>query len=125
MGCVLVISDSLAAPLYNEELAGIVAHELAHLYFMDDMAAAQRTKDERRMKVIELKCDAVAMLSLKLLGSDPTYYIRGMKRMVNLMHNDSFSGVRYIAQSQSELKTHPSIVERAQFSQRFIRLLVR
>jgi len=123
MGCVLILSDSLVALLYDAELAGIVAHELAHSYFMDEMAAAQRTNDERRMKVIELKCDAVAMLSLKLLGSDPTYYIRGVKRIVNLMHNDSFSGVRYIAQSKHELKTHPSVVERGVFSQRFIKLL--
>jgi len=96
MGCVLVISDSLAAPLYDEELMGIVAHEMAHSYFMDEMVAARKTNDARRMKVIELKCDAVAMLSLKLLGGDPTFYIRGVKRMMNLMHKDSFSGVRYL-----------------------------
>ncbi|MBA3712232.1 MAG: hypothetical protein H0W76_07255 [Pyrinomonadaceae bacterium] len=92
MGCVLILSDSLVALLYDAELTGIVAHELAHLYFMDAMAAAQKTNDERRMKVIELKCDAVAMLPLKLLEGDPTYYIRGVKRMANLMRNDSFFG---------------------------------
>lgn len=123
MGCVLILSDSLVALLYNAELMGIIAHELAHLYFMDEMVAAKKTNDERRMKVIKLKCDAVAMVSLKLLGGDPAYCIRGVKRVVNLMHNDSFSGVRYIAQSSDELRTHPSVVERAVFSQRFIKLL--
>ncbi|MGI8565492.1 MAG: hypothetical protein ACR2LZ_03305, partial [Pyrinomonadaceae bacterium] len=88
-----------------------------------EMAAARRTNDERRMKVIELKCDAVAILSLKLLGGDPTYHIRGVKRVVNLMHRDSSSIIRYIAQSQYELRTHPSVVERAVFSQRFVKLL--
>ena len=122
MGCVLILSDSLVALLYDAELAGIVAHELAHSYFMDDMAASQRTNDERRMKVIELKCDAVAMLSLKLLGSNPTYHIRGVKMIVNRIPNNSFSGVPYI-QSSYELRTHPSVVERAVFSQRFVKLL--
>ncbi|HVF87521.1 MAG TPA: hypothetical protein VM866_08015 [Pyrinomonadaceae bacterium] len=123
MGCVLILSDSLVALLYDAELTGIVAHELAHLYFMDAMAAAQKTNDERRMKVIELKCDAVAMLSLKLLGGDPTYHIRGVKRMVNLMHNNRSSSVPYIAQSSYELKTHSSVIERAVFAQRFVKLL--
>ena len=40
-GCVLVISDGLADPLYDGELAGIIAHELGHSYFEDEMAAAQ------------------------------------------------------------------------------------
>ncbi|MEJ7616477.1 MAG: hypothetical protein WKF30_05795 [Pyrinomonadaceae bacterium] len=71
----------------------------------------------------QLKCDAVAMQSVKLLGGNPTYCIRGVKRMVNLMHNDSLSSVSYIAQSKCELRTHPSVVERAVFSQRFIKLL--
>ncbi len=119
MGCVLILSDSLVALLSDAELTGIVAHELAHLYFMDEMAAAQKTNDERRMKVIELKCDAVAMVSLKLLGSDPTYHIRGVKRMVSLMHTNWLSSVPYI-QSSYELRTHPSVVERAMFAQRFI-----
>src|SRR5262245_6530974 len=58
-GCVLVLSDGLADPLYDGELAGIIAHELGHSYFEDEMAAAQRAKDARAMGVVELKCDAV------------------------------------------------------------------
>ena len=125
MGCVLVISDSLAAPLYDEELMGIVAHEMAHSYFMDEMCAAQRTKDHLAMRVIELKCDAVAILSLKLLGVDPTHHARGVRRVMNLSRSGDFLDIKYQVGSKSELKTHPSIVERAQFSQRFIKLLVR
>ncbi len=125
MGCVLVISDSLAAPLYDEELMGIVAHEMAHSYFMDEMCAAQRAKDHLVMRVIELKCDAVAILSLKLLGVDPTHHARGVRRVMNLSRSGDFLDIKYQVGSKSELKTHPSIVERAQFSQRFIRLLVR
>lgn len=80
-GCVLVLSDGLADPLYDGELAGIIAHELGHSYFEDEMAAAQRAKDARAMRVVELKCDAVAILSLKLLNYDPPLYLRGLQRI--------------------------------------------
>src|SRR5262245_52179724 len=75
-GCVLVLSDGLADPLYDGELAGVIAHELGHSYFEDEMAEAQRAKDVRAMRVVELKCDAVAILSLKLLNYDTALYLR-------------------------------------------------
>lgn len=118
MGCVLIVSDSLVAFLYDAELTGIVAHELAHSYFTDEMLAARKADNERRMKVIELKCDAVAMLSLKLLGGDPTHYVRAVT-VVNSKQRDSFQGVRYNAWS----RTHPRAVERAVFAERFTKLL--
>ena len=48
--------------LYDGELAGIFAHELGHSYFEDEMGAASRAKDTRAMRVVELKCDAVAIV---------------------------------------------------------------
>lgn len=116
MGCILLISDSLAAPLYDEELAGIVAHELAHSYFMDEMIKAQRDKDELMMRTIELECDGVAMLSLKLLGHRPELLGRGLKRITDLMREAGF-------EVQLHGKSHPTLVERAQFAARFIGLL--
>src|SRR5215211_6729696 len=77
-GCVLVISDSLAKFLTDEELAGVIAHEVGHAYFMDETLAAQRNGKEPVMRVVELKCDAVAMLTLKLMGRDPAKYVSGL-----------------------------------------------
>jgi len=114
-GCVLALSDGLADPLYDGELAGIIAHELGHSYFEDEMAAAQRAKDARAMRVVELKCDAVAILSLKLLSYDPALYLRGLQRIKAILKRKSLSSGIF--------QSHPALVARAQFSQRFIKSL--
>jgi hypothetical protein len=114
-GCVLVVSDGLADPLYDGELAGIIAHELGHSYFEDEMAAAQRAKDARAMRVVELKCDAVAILSLKLLNYDSSLYLRGLQRIQVI--------VKRKGRSSGIFQSHPELVARAQFSQRFIKSL--
>lgn len=110
-GCLLVLSDSLADPLKDVELAGIIAHELGHRYFMDEMLAAREAEDEQMMRVVELQCDAVAMLSLKLLGYDPSLYLRGLKRLEMISKEQGYS-VRLHGRS------HPTTVERAQLAER-------
>jgi hypothetical protein len=80
-GCVLMLSASLAETLYDGELAGLIAHEIGHSYFEDEMAAAQRNQDARVMRLTELKCDGVALLSLKLLGHNLAYYLKGLQRI--------------------------------------------
>lgn len=114
-GCVLLVSTGLADPLYDGELAGIFAHELSHAYFEDEMAAAQRQRDERAMRIIELKCDGVALVSLKLLDYNPTLYLKGLQRIQFL--------TKRLGRSNGILQSHPDLVVRAQFAQRFIQLL--
>jgi hypothetical protein len=114
-GCVLLIPNSLAEQLFDGELAGIFAHELGHSYFEDEMAAAVRTQDVRDMRVVELKCDAVALLSLKLLGHDPALYLRGLRTIEDLNKRKG--------RSKGNRQSHPELVERAQFSQRIIKSL--
>jgi hypothetical protein len=114
-GCVLALSDGLAGPLYDGELAGIFGHELGHSYFEDEMAAAGRAKDERAMRVVELKCDAVAIVSLKLLDYDPTLYLKGLQRIQVIKRRKSLSS--------GILQSHPDPVVRALFSQRFIKFM--
>lgn len=113
--CVLAISDGLAGPLTDAALLGIIAHELAHTYFMDELRAARRADDVGLMKVVELKCDAVAYLTLKLLGLDPASYLTGIKRVKGIMRGMSLSG--------GLEQTHPEVHERAQFLERFVRQL--
>ena len=111
----LLISTGLTAPLYNGKLAGILAHELSHAYFEDEMAAAQRQRDERAMRIVELKCDGVAVVSLKLLDYKPTLYLTGLQR-VQLI-------TKRLGRSSSILQSHPELGIRSQFSQRFINAL--
>jgi len=122
MGCVLVLSDSLAGGLSDDELAGVMAHEMGHLYFMEETVAAEKSGDDGAQKAVELKCDAVAMLTLELLGKDPARYPRGLQRILNLMRNKDLANLTYKLEWRRS-PTHPSIVERTQFAERFIRQL--
>lgn len=114
-GCVLLVSTGLAEPLYDGELAGIFAHELSHAYFEDEMAAAQRTREAQAMRVVELKCDAVAILSVKLLGYNPALYLKGLQR-IQIINKQK-------GRSSGLFQSHPELVARAQFSERLIKSL--
>jgi Zn-dependent protease with chaperone function len=114
-GCVLALSDGLADPLYDGELAAVIAHELGHSYFEDEMATALRSRDARAMRMVELKCDAVAILSLKLLNYDPALHLRGLQRIQAIIKSKSLSSGIF--------QSHPKLVARAQFSHRFIKSL--
>ena len=124
-GCVLVLSDSLARALEDEELAGLVAHELGHSYFMHESVAAHRAQDYGALRVVELKCDAVAMLSLRLLGVDSDRHLKGVQKVMSLNNKEQlFSDIRHEVRTGDEKKTHPTFVERARFAQSFIKMLV-
>lgn len=114
-GCVLMLSDSLTGELDDVELAGIMTHELGHSYFEDEMVAAQRRQDTRAMRLVELKCDAVAMVSLKLMGHNPGLYVRALNRLQAINKRQS--------RSRGFLQSHPELVTRARFAERLIKLL--
>jgi hypothetical protein len=114
-GCVVAVSDSLAELLYDDELAGVLAHELGHSYFEDEMAEGRRTQNAFAMRVIELKCDGVAILSLKLLGRDLAGYAAGLRRLQLIAKRKGLSDVVF--------QSHPALVKRMTFSQRFIESL--
>lgn len=114
-GGVLMISDCLAEALYEGELAGLLAHELGHSYFEDEMAAAQRSHDTRTMRLTELKCDGVALVTLKLLGHKPTLYLKGLQHIQALNKRQN--------QSSRIIQTHPELVIRAQFAARLIKFM--
>lgn len=116
LGCVLLISDALAESLRDEELAGIVAHEMAHAYFMMETIKARKHADKQAMRIIELKCDAVAMLSLKLLGHDPSDYLKGLRIVTSVTRRNGYN-------TSINSWDYPPIGERAEFAARFIRLL--
>jgi hypothetical protein len=113
-GCVLGISDSLASSLADEELAGVIAHEIGHAYFMEETLAARKSGDAQVMRVVELKCDAVAMLTLKLMAQDPAKFISGLWKIYS---RSIYKGY------EPRSWRHPQFAERERFSRRFINLL--
>jgi len=114
-GCVVAVSDGLAEPMFDDELAGALAHELGHSYFEDEMADGRRAQNAFAMRVIELKCDAVAILSLKLLGRSPAGYTRGLRRLQLITKRHGLS--------VDVFQSHPTLVKRMKFSQLFIESL--
>ncbi len=114
-GCVLLITDNLASELYDSELAGIIAHELGHANLMDEIVRARQTQDQRAMQVVELQCDAFAMLALKLLGYAPGFYLKGLRKLETL--------TLAAGRAQSYQQTHPDLAMRAEFAKRFLKLL--
>jgi hypothetical protein len=83
---------------------------------MDEMAAARQARDYCAMKAIELKCDAVAILSLKLLGDDPALYFIGLRKMQDINKRKGGYG-------GGLLQTHPEYGKRLLFFQRLIESL--
>ena len=114
-GCVVAVSDGLAEPMYDDELAGVLAHELSHSYFEDEMAEGRRAQNAFAMRVVELKCDGVAILSLKLLGRNPAGYVRGLRRLQLITKRKGLSDAVF--------QSHPTLVARMKFSQRYIESL--
>lgn len=54
--------------LSDEEITALVAHEVGHLYVADDLAKARVSGDERLARINELKCDLIALETLRRLG---------------------------------------------------------
>ena len=67
--------------LTDDELKALVAHEVGHLYFAAELAAARKTKNHRLARVTELKCDVIALLTLKSLTIPPSVLIEAIEKL--------------------------------------------
>ena len=68
------------------------------------------------MKIVEPKCDAVAILSIKLLGDDPELYLIGLRKIQVITQRQGSCG-------GGIFQTHPEYGERVTFFLRFIKSL--
>jgi hypothetical protein len=105
-GCILVLSDSLAGSLLKAELTGIIAHEVAHTYFMSELTEAREAQDKQAMKLVELKCDAIAVLSLVLLGFDSDNYISRLRKREKLANAVGLSGKFSPTHPEARVRNH-------------------
>jgi hypothetical protein len=67
----ILISAPALRLLDSEELQALAAHELGHDYFWNDYKEAVDTNNHERAQELELRCDAVAVLTLTDLGLNP------------------------------------------------------
>jgi hypothetical protein len=68
---VLLISLPALELLSSEELQALVAHEIGHEYVWEQYASAKTRKDAKRVRELELVCDAIAIVTLIRLDVPP------------------------------------------------------
>lgn len=107
---VIFITTRLMMQASDEEMRGIVAHEVAHEYVWEDCAKAMKEKDWKLRRECELFCDAIAAFTLKEIGDDPASYGRILVRLAII-------GIRAGNAAQHESDTHPSLDVRKKLNQ--------
>ena len=107
---VILISKSALMLLDAEELQALAAHEIGHEYFTVDYERAFTTQDHRRLKDLELLCDAIAIVTIHRLGMNPAWLLRGVDRITryNQKHFPTrINGTNY-----------PTVAERRSFARK-------
>jgi hypothetical protein len=101
----IFITTRLMVIASDEEIRGIVAHELAHEYIWDERSEAMKAKDGKLMRECELFCDAVAAFTLKEIGDNPASYGRILVRLTII-------GINAGSAMKQASDTHPSLDSR-------------
>jgi len=65
---VILVSANVLPLLNREEFAALVAHEIGHEYVWADYWRAERRHDHARIRELELRCDGIAIVTLRRLG---------------------------------------------------------
>jgi len=113
-GAAVVVSEEAVDILTAEELQAVVAHELGHEYFAAEYEAARKSKQYDRVKEVELRCDAIAVITIRRLRLDPASLLLGVSKLTK------FNEARGV-------KNNPNLVssvdERASFCRTMLKLI--
>jgi nicotinamidase-related amidase len=85
-----------------------VAHELGHEYFATEHDRATQAGDRRRLRELELMCDAIGMVMLHDLGMDPSRLMRSVEKLTT--YN------RRVFQTAVDESGYPTLDERRKFA---------
>ena len=107
---VILISKSAFMLLGAEELQALAAHEIAHEYFTVDYERAFRTRDHRRLKDLELLCDAIAIVTVHRLGMNPARLPGAVEKIAR--YNQKLFPARI------DGTNYPTIAERRSFARK-------
>jgi hypothetical protein len=105
---IVLISETALTLLEAEELQAQVAHETGHEYVWVDHARASAREDRKRLKDLELLCDAVAIATLRRIGVDPARLMTGVEKVT-----------RYnlkVLETRVDDRNYPSLSERREFA---------
>lgn len=78
---VVLVSQRALAMLNAEEFAALVAHEIGHEFSWDEYWSAMRQADHDRMQELELRCDGIAVLTLRRVVIDPERLVSAVQKL--------------------------------------------
>jgi hypothetical protein len=95
---VLLASREALWLLLPDEFAALVAHEIAHDYIWQEYRRAMDRKDQKKMQELELRCDGIAVLTLRRLGIDTEHLVSAVQKMTrfNQRRDAVASSARYV-----------------------------
>ena len=108
---ILLISRPALRLLSATELQAAVAHEAGHEYFWTEFEHLKDGRDGRPRQELELRCDAIAVLTLLELGLDPAELTSAVRKVTH------FNEVLGATAKPGE---YPTTSERAQFIRRIV-----
>jgi Peptidase family M48 len=89
-GAAVLISTDALDLLTLPELRAVTAHELAHEYFAGEYDAARAKRDYDVVREIELRCDAVAIVTMRQLGLDRGALLSGVAKLTKFNERRGF-----------------------------------
>jgi hypothetical protein len=105
---VVLISAPALEVVNATELEAIVAHEIGHEYVWTEWNRAWQDADQGRLKELELVCDAIAAVTLRQLGMDPSRVIDALEKVTRFNRQRFGSAINE--------KNYPTIAERRAFA---------
>lgn len=111
-GAAVLVTSAALETLTAAELQAVVAHEVAHGFFAREYDDARAKGDYETVRDVELRCDAVAILTLAHLDGDRDSLLSGVEKLT------AFNERRGVRNSPD---LSPSLTERRELS----RLLAR
>jgi hypothetical protein len=109
---VVLITKTALTLLEAEELQAQVAHEIGHQYVWADYADATARGDHRRLKDLELSCDAIAIVTLHGLAMDPSRLMTGVEKITQ--YNLT------VRKTSVDDSNYPTLSERREFARSVI-----
>ena len=94
---VLILSSGTIQTLTDEQLRGVIAHELAHEVFMKEFESAMKSNDFTTMQSVEIKCDILAAQVSLILNENPLSVVCGVEALR-----------KWLVDSNIEVKAHDS-----------------
>jgi hypothetical protein len=101
-GAAVLVSEEAIDLLTVEELQAVVAHELAHEYFAGEYEAARAGHHYDTVREIELRCDAVSILTMTRLGREPGALLSGVSKLLRFNEQRGYPSSRVLGPTFEE-----------------------